>query len=400
MLKSIRLQNFFSFQDCTVNLEKGVTVLVGINGSGKSNLFKAVKLLTEGMDGKFSSLINTEFGGIDKVWFKGRDPHFNGEIALTYAFLPSVFHNLTLTEVESVDYYLNIFDFFPYPRFVLGDEQVSYKLENQNLPRLIFDRVQQNKYKVIDYFSKVAIEDAPIFECKKDTELALPDAVAQYMDLKDIKWSIEDINTYTNIDVTTESKIRVSNIPTDKKMLLTDGSNLAQLLNTLKNKNKTAFDQINDSLQKVNQHFKGIGIDMNSSNRVELLIQETFNESIHATHISDGTLKFLCLMAVLYNPNRGTVVCLDEPELGLHPDMINTLYEAIMYAGETSQVIISTHSAHLLDYFELEQIRVFEKDENNATVVEQYSKEEFEGWKEQYNSGQLWRSGAIGGNRW
>jgi predicted ATPase len=105
-------------------------------------------------------------------------------------------------------------------------------------------------------------------------------------------------------------------------------------------------------------------------------------------------------MAIFYNPNRGDIICIDEPEVGLHPDMINTLYRAIEYAAKTSQVIISTHSAHLLDYFKLENIRVFEKDEHNATIVEQYGKADFEGWYKQFNPGEMWRAGDIGGNRW
>jgi predicted ATPase len=116
--------------------------------------------------------------------------------------------------------------------------------------------------------------------------------------------------------------------------------------------------------------------------------------------ISDGTLRFLCLMAIFYNPNRGEVIFIDEPELGLHPDMINTLYRAIELAAETSQIIISTHSAHLLDYFKLKNVRVFEKDENNATEVEQFSEEDFKGWYKQFNPGQMWRAGDIGGKRW
>ena len=73
MIKSIRLQNFFGFQDCTINLEKGENVLVGINGSGKSNFFKAIQILQYGLREKsfLNELLLTEWGGPEQVINKG-----------------------------------------------------------------------------------------------------------------------------------------------------------------------------------------------------------------------------------------------------------------------------------------------------------------------------------------
>lgn len=375
--------------------------MVGINGSGKSNFFKAIRLLTEGVGGNgISKLIDEELGGIDKVWFKGRTEGFNSGIELTYKFDETIFKNISVKGLKFVDYYIYLHDFAPYPKYVVGKESINYIISGRERPKTVFIRPDQGTYKIIDFFDELTFDEIPFEKIKKDRELAFPGISSPYMDLEDIKDSISSVGLYTNIDVSKESKIRVSSIPTDKPNLNQDGSNLAQLLNTLKNKNKSSYDRINESLKSINDNFKGIGIDLNSSNRVELVLHETFNESIPASNISDGTLKFLCLMAILYNPNRGSVICIDEPELGLHPDMIFTLYEAIEFASETSQVIISTHSAHLLDYFELKQIRVFEKDENNATVVKQLKEKAFEGWYEKFYPGQMWRAGNIGGNRW
>jgi predicted ATPase len=154
------------------------------------------------------------------------------------------------------------------------------------------------------------------------------------------------------------------------------------------------------SLNTINPYYTGINSNQLPGITELWLEEEKFNRSVPSSHISDGTLKFLCLMSILYNPNRGFIVCIDEPELGLHPDMINTLHEAIEFASETSQIIISTHSAHLLNYFDIEQVRVFEKDENNATIVEQYSKADFAGWHQKFQTGKAWREGDIGGKRW
>ena len=118
-------------------------------------------------------------------------------------------------------------------------------------------------------------------------------------------------------------------------------------------------------------------------------------------HISDGTLRFLLLLSILYNPDRGTLVCLDEPEIGLHPDMINTIAEGIKYAAQTgTQMFIATHSPLLLNAFDLEDILIFEKDENNKSIVKTKSEEDFADWQGKFLAGQMWLRGQLGGTRW
>ena len=82
MIKSVRLQNFFSFEDETIELHPEANVFVGINGSGKSNILKAFKLLQEGMAGRLRQLILDQWGGYDAIRFKG-DKN-NDPIILTF----------------------------------------------------------------------------------------------------------------------------------------------------------------------------------------------------------------------------------------------------------------------------------------------------------------------------
>ncbi len=76
------------------------------------------------------------------------------------------------------------------------------------------------------------------------------------------------------------------------------------------------------------------------------------------------------------NHNRGRLICIDEPEVGLHPDMILGITNAIKEASGETQFIIATHSENILSNFELENIRVFEKNENNETTIVEFSKED------------------------
>uniref|UniRef100_A0AAU6WU69 AAA family ATPase n=1 Tax=Chryseobacterium endophyticum TaxID=1854762 RepID=A0AAU6WU69_9FLAO len=114
------------------------------------------------------------------------------------------------------------------------------------------------------------------------------------------------------------------------------------------------------------------------------------------SNLSDGTLRFLLQMAIYHNPNKGSLISLDEPEIGLHPDMISTICDSIIETSENTQYFIATHSPLILNGFRQEHILIFDKDENNHTVVKYLNKEKYEG----IPLGQLWMSGNIGGVRW
>jgi len=189
-------------------------------------------------------------------------------------------------------------------------------------------------------------------------------------------------------------------LPTSEKRLLPDGSNLAQILNTLKINNRRNFGEILEKLKDVNGHYVGIDFNMIGGNIELMLEEENLGRSVHVSHISDGTLYFLCLLSVFHNPVRGRLVCIDEPETGLHPDMILNVTDAIRDSSGETQFIIATHSENVVNAFEIENIRVFEKNDQNQSVVEEYAEEDFEGWYEEYRLGKMWRQGDMGGNRW
>ncbi|MBR1721472.1 MAG: AAA family ATPase [Treponema sp.] len=128
--------------------------------------------------------------------------------------------------------------------------------------------------------------------------------------------------------------------------------------------------------------------------------EKNLNKTIGALHISDGTLRFLLLETVFLNPNKGAFIAIDEPERGLHPDMIRSVAEMIKSAAQNSQLIIATHSPHLLNQFDLDDVIVFEKDETNSTLIKKLSDSDFSDYDGQLLPGQLWLNGEIGGKRW
>ena len=208
---------------------------------------------------------------------------------------------------------------------------------------------------------------------------------------------------YNYFDTTFESVIRqLSPFYSDLK-LLPNGENLTHLLNYLNGNNTTAYDKIVSLLRNaINSNFRDLVFSQPTSGKTLLALKEhNLNRAVPVEHISDGTLRFLLLLAIFYNPNRGKLICLDEPEIGLHPDMIRTVADGIKYASQNgTQMIVATHSPLLLNAFDLEDLRIFEKDANNSTIITTKSEDDFENWQGEFLVGQMWLNGQLGGVRW
>ena len=123
--------------------------------------------------------------------------------------------------------------------------------------------------------------------------------------------------------------------------------------------------------------------------------------SIPATRLSDGTLRYLCLLVLLCHPSPPPLMCIEEPELGLHPDALVGIGELLKEASTRTQLIVTTHSEVLVDSLSAspEDVIVCEKQDGETTMrrLEQPALAE---WLKKYSLGQLWRRGEIGENRW
>lgn len=404
MINSLELTNFFSFKEEKIDLDQNVNLLVGINGSGKSNLLKAIRLLKVGVEGNANDsalreLIISKWGGFDNIYCKAKgETNFKDSIGIEFRFSSRVLSKygpkfrddviykiIILKKASTDNYFLSekIFSSngYIYLDFYNGSGRVRERQDTGDIPSIQYD----------DY-NPQELSLSKISEFDKD----------RYFPLVALKRAIRDIAVYNYFDTTPSSKLRTAMSATSsEKKLLPDGSNLPQILNTIKISQKNSYREIQKRLQDVNEMFLGFDFNFLGSGNFELMLDENeLDSSVHITHVSDGTLRYLCLLSILFNPNRGRLICIDEPEVGLHPDMIFNISRSINEASSDTTFLIASHSENVLNGFNVENIRVFEKDDNNATIVKTFSESDFEGWYEHFSPGTMWREGDLGGKRW
>ena len=138
-----------------------------------------------------------------------------------------------------------------------------------------------------------------------------------------------------------------------------------------------------------------------SGGSVQIYFQEHgLRASVPATRLSDGTLRYLCLLAILCHPSPPPLICLEEPELGLHPDVLPNLASLLRDVSNYSQIIVTTHSEVFVDSFSdaPEAILVAEKIDTE-TKLSRLNGKQLKPWLDKYRLGDLWTRGDIGGTR-
>ncbi len=398
MIKEIKITNFYSFHRETIKISPNTNILIGINGSGKSNFLKILKLLKEGVAGVgLKKHIIDNLGGFDNCFFKGNNGDDLNTISIEFTFegdkispqnygfrfTDDIIYQITLVKSSSLsNYYIQ--------EKIENDKGFVYLDFTNGIGHLTEKKTRNNKTHLVKY------------EDYDPQELVMREVsdTDRYFALTTLKKAIKDIVVYDYFDTTPKSPIRRPMLPTSEKRLISDGTNLPQILNTIKINHKPQYRKIAEMLNEVNPNFSGFDFNFLGGN-IELMLEENnLNSSIHVSNISDGTLRYLCLLSILYNPERGSIICIDEPEVGLHPDMVLNIANAIKEAAENSTIIISTHSENLLNYFNIEDVRVFEKDEKNSTKVMSYTTDQFSDWYEDFSLGQMWKQGDLGGVRY
>lgn len=401
MLKRIVLTDFFSFKGKKeITLNRGVNLLLGINGSGKTSFINALRLLYEGIseNAKLEDLIQAKWGGYSQIVnCTGKD--IPDCMQLTYVFdrdivngynpasnlHSDIYYRITIHPLGDTDYFLD-------EKIWIPEESYVY-LDFHNGKGRLSTRTEDKKIQLQDY-------DNNDFGGGHELVLKRITDPLHYLPLHTLHKAIEAMSVYDAFDSGESSPLRKAVPYTTGVKLWKNGENLTQVLSFLLRKRSLDFDKIEETLHKVNQAYKGIHIDNINGLSYLSVKEKNLNKTIGALHLSDGTLRFLLLESIFLNPERGAIVAIDEPERGLHPDMILSVADMIKNAARETQLIMATHSPQLLNQFRLDDILVFEKDEDNATDVKKLSEDDFPEEKDCSLPGLLWLNGELGGKRW
>ncbi len=393
-IHSLQLQNFLSYGSEGEKIElQPLNVLIGSNASGKSNLIEAIGVLKATPTDLVAPI--RQGGGISDFLWKGEKgiPTAKIEAILDYPerTMP-LRYQISFTAVgqrlEVVDEAIEDME----PRHSSESEPFFYYRYN-NRGRPVINVTEDNKQQPRNLRTlrrEDIIPDQSILSQRKDPE--------QYPELSYLGNKFSEIGLYRNWQTGRDSvsrKAQQTDLP--EHPLLEDGGNLGLVLNNLQY--QLGSRQIIEKLQLFYDAAEELNIKIYGGT-VQIFIRETgLIQPIPATRLSDGTLRYLFLIALLLDPTPPPLICIEEPEIGLHPDILPAIAEMLIEASQRTQLIVTTHSDALVSALSPESVLICDRD-NRGSHLSRLDPERLKKWLENYSLGDLWRMGEIGGNRW
>ncbi len=411
LIHRLKLSGFLSFGPKGIDLPmESLNVLIGPNGSGKSNFLEAMALL-KSAPRDISEPFRRD--GIREWLWKGPEAPdtIKVETLVDYPQAGGLRHLLILADRGGRPI---VIDEQIEPSEKRSDEKeaLSYYRPPQNKQTTLL--IEQSRAKAKQSSKNLRSETSTTSEVigrqsegavvefaddfQPEESLLSCAAVMNYPALWHLKKEFQRIRLYREWSFGPSAELRQSQSAHDRTDFLTDGgANLALVLSQFQGENKR---KLVTALQEL---FHGI-VDVTcpvTSGSVSLFLEEENGRQIPASRLSDGTLRYLCLLAILLHPEPPPLIAIEEPELGLHPDVVAKVAELLVDASQRTQVIVTTHSRMLVDALSdhPSSVIVCEK-ENEESRFTRLDATRLKAWLDKYSLGELWSSGELGGNRW
>ncbi len=388
-LQSLRVDSLLSFAPGTPDIEfSPLNILIGPNGSGKSNLIEVIELLRSTPTG-FATAIR-DGGGVREWLWKGNSP-VGATIDVRLGSgdrMRDLRYRLEFTAAGD--------------RVEVTDEALEEAEKRRSGERDVYFYYRfQKGHPVLN----IASDDGKHIERKLRRDSLVPDAsvLSQrkepdlYPELAWVATSFLRIQTFREWSFGRYAAVRQpqpSTLPTD--VLASDASNLGLILNQIEHSG--AARKFHEVLKRFLPRFERVSTLTQGGTIQFFLHEDDLKTPVPATRLSDGTIRFLAMSAVLLQPSPPPLVCIEEPELGLHPDALSIVADLLLEASKRTQLIVTTHSDALLSYLSLEPESVLVCENIGGTQVRRLKADDLTSWLEKYRLGEVWRMGAIGGN--
>ncbi len=343
----IEIKGYKSIKDAKIELHP-INILIGANGSGKTNFLSFFEFLNNLYERKLTEYIALN-GGEDKFLHHGAKVTEEIEAKLSF-------------ENETIGYSLILEKGTDGLRF--KRENIARKGDNWNLSEFGKESRVKNG---IGYLPKGLI--TPLEGLKK--------------------FHFHDTGKNSPFN-------KLSRIPNDTYFLYEKGDNLAAFLYQIQKEHQIVYNRIIKVIQSIAPYFSDFFFRLNTEGYLRLQWQDKYSSNVYgATDLSDGTIRFIALTTLFLQPNLPQTLVIDEPELGLHPFAISKLSGMIKgAAAQGTQVILATQSTDLLSYFEPDDIIAVDQN-NGESVFNRLKQEDLDIWLTDYSLGDLWKQNII-----
>jgi predicted ATPase len=389
-IKKLEIEGFRSLKNARWS-PGDLNVIIGPNGTGKSNLLRFLELISISVQGRLGKYIQS-LGGMDPILWDG--------------VADSIKYCIETTpeggELGPEHYELELIQLGKSSSYKIGNEllinSLKFKRGVERKPFKFLERVAKSTAVFFDENEHRFITPQ---EFVSDEESLLSIAAGPFISnhyIPPFQRELASIAVYHDLHTNKDASIRQPAISRQEKRVDPDGQNLISVMHTLYTGDRDFKRDINSAMQAAfGDDFEELVFPPAADQRIQLRIRwKSLKREQSAADLSDGTLRFLFLLTVLASPSPSPIIAIDEPETGLHPSMLPLVAEYAIDASSRSQIILTTHSPQFLDAFkETRPTTTIAKWEKGETTLNILDGHELDYWLGKYSLGSLFKSGEL-----
>lgn len=357
-----------------------LNVLVGANGVGKSSFLDVFDLLAASAEGTLQSSIG-DLGGMKSLLTA--DGKCNGlQFALQMEQQSRMMLDYQLWLSSAAAGYVIEHEVLTPPWSGAGPVPHKY-IDAVGPEALYYDRGKYLK---------------PTWDYKTQ-ETALSQVPRTYREAEAFRQLLSDVSeVYHALDVSRRGPVRAPQVLSPAQTPGVDGENLVSCLYNMREAEHDRFTAVEDALRAAFPSFEHLGFPLIGGGRGTLIWQDReFTREFYASELSEGTLRFLWLATLLQSPGLPRITLIDEPEVSLHPEMLNLLAELMREAAQRCQLVVATHSDRLVRSLNPSELLVCDKTEDGSMVARWADTLDLQEWMRDYTLDELWSMGRLGG---
>lgn len=387
-IESLTIKNYKVFKDVEIKDIPNMAVFVGRNGVGKTTFFDVFGFLHDCLQSNVRKALDRR-GGLKEVLSRGQ----NGDIGFTIKFRiakgrPVITYSVAIGEGEEK---------LP----VVKREYLQFRRLQRGKPWRLMDFSAGKGYAVVGELKNISdiqtserreqvLESSDILAIKGLGQFREFEAVSVFRKLIE-DWYVSDFK----IDAAREL-----NDEDYSDQISRTGNNLASVAKYISEYHKDIFDRIISKMQQRVPGVQAVSSQLTDDGRMLLKFQDgSFKDPFMVRYVSDGTLKMFAYLVLLNDPKKHALLCVEEPENQLYPELLEGLAEEFeLYSTNGGQVFVSTHSPDFLNAVKLSNIFVLKKEGGYTTIKCANSDKQLLRFIELGDKpGYLWKQGLFAG---
>ncbi|MEA5485510.1 MULTISPECIES: AAA family ATPase [Pseudanabaena] len=358
----ISIKGFRRLQQVDLDM-RDLVVMIGANGSGKTSFLDAMSMLADSASGKLHESLQSK-GGLNEILTRGRSQEL--EISLS----------MKANDKDALQYSLEIS-----PKglsYEIIEEVLEQKREQEleilsNLVPMTADLISP---KYIDshglditYFQKASGFLKPNWE-HNYLETSLSQVPKMYQEPENLRKSLASCTYYGALDVSGTSPIRLPQTMRPAKLPGVKGEDLVSCLYDLRESDRDRYEMVESIISAAFPDFERLNFPPVAAGTISMTWKDrNFSHPIYVHELSEGTLRFLWLVALLQSQNLSTITLLDEPEVSLHPELLRHLVYLMREASKHTQLIVATHSDRLIRFLEPHEVLICDLEDGETKMT-------------------------------